>query len=159
MPNDEIGIARLCLERWRLSFCARSLCKTLALNVLIAPENYRARLWYTPRKWSSFAHHFRNGAKFSRIAAAAPAGQGELYWCDSSHLTFIRNKTFDWAKHGLLSPSQEMYSLCSNVEKVVQMNIEKLSSGRNIMQNLKDCVSAVLDLRTFKIGSLCDEHL
>ena len=52
-----------------------------------------------------------------------------------------------------------MYSLCSNVEKVVQMNIEKLSSGRNIMQNLKDCVCAVLDLRTFKIGSVCDEHL
>ena len=85
--------------------------------------------------------------------------QGELYECDSSHLTFIRNKTFDWAKHGLLSPSQEMYSLCSNVEKVVQMNIEKLSSGRNIMQNLKDCVCAVLDLRTFKIGSVSDEHL
>ncbi len=39
------------------------------------------------------------------------------------------------------------------------MNFEKLSSGRNIMQNLKDCVCAVLDLRTFKIGSVCDEHL
>ena len=31
--------------------------------------------------------------------------QGELYRCDSSHITYIQHKTYDWAKHGLLAPS------------------------------------------------------
>lgn len=84
--------------------------------------------------------------------------QGELYCSDSSHVSFIQFKTFDWAKHGLLAPSRELYSLCTNIEKAVQMNMEKLICGRNVMRNLKDCLAAVIDFDSFRLDSVCVEH-
>ena len=38
------------------------------------------------------------------------------------------------------------------------MNLEKLSSGRNIMQNLKDYISLTIDLSSYRIESVCEDH-
>src|SRR6218665_2578115 len=48
----------------------------------------------------------------------------ELRISRESRLAFLQNKMFDWAKHGLLASSCELYELTANFEKVLQMNIE-----------------------------------
>lgn len=84
--------------------------------------------------------------------------QGDLYSSDSSRFYFIQVKTYEWAKHGLLAPSAELYQLCVCFEKVVQMNIEKLSCGRNVKTNLKDCFAASVDQQSFCLDFACSEH-
>jgi hypothetical protein len=84
--------------------------------------------------------------------------QGELYGSDEARLDFIRFKTYDWAKHGLLAPSRQFYEFCASVEKIIQMNIEQVSSGRNVSQNLKECILATVDVSSYSVDSVCDEH-
>lgn len=82
----------------------------------------------------------------------------ELHNSREPRLAFIQNKMFDWAKHGLLAPSPELYELTANIEKVVQVNIESLISGRNVMFNLKECVLACVDVGSYHIKSVCEMH-
>ena len=90
--------------------------------------------------------------------SSSDRSQGDLYNCDSSRLYFIQAKTYEWAKHGLLAPSEELYQLCACFEKVVQMNLEKLICGRNVKSNLKDCFAASVDQHSFSLDFACDEH-
>lgn len=64
--------------------------------------------------------------------------QGDLYSGDNTRLHLIQLKTYERAKHGLLAPSDQLYKLCACFKRVVQMNIGKLRSGRNVMRNLKN---------------------
>jgi len=82
----------------------------------------------------------------------------ELSVSTEPRLAFIQNKTFDWAKHGLLAPSRELYEFTANIEKVVQMNIESLISGRKVMHNLRQCVLTCIDLASYHIDSVCESH-
>jgi len=96
-----------------------------------------------------------NNCRNAYVTSSARS-QGELYISGGSHLTFIGIKTYDWAKHGLLAPSVELHSLCTSIEKAVEMNLETLSIGRNVMRNLKDCMVATVDLNSYHID--CAEH-
>src|SRR6218665_543967 len=82
----------------------------------------------------------------------------ELRVSRESRLAFLQNKMFDWAKHGLLAPSLQLYELTANFEKVVQMNIESLISGRHVMHNLKQCILACVDVGSYHLDSVCEEH-
>ena len=65
-----------------------------------------------------------------------------------------------WAKHGLLAPFEQLYEvyyeLCNNHEKVVDMNLEKLSKGRrNDKHKLKDCFAVSVDNSSYCLGLNC----
>ena len=141
MPDDDFGIVTDWSQTFKLSQTDDNIVSYLA--------------GYAMKKMSSRfdCNKCRDAYELSHNRS-----QGELYQCDNSRLYFIQCKTYNWAKHGLVTPSQELYSLCTNIEKVVQMNLEKLSSGRNIMQNLKDCISLTIDLSSYRIESVCDDH-
>lgn len=40
----------------------------------------------------------------------------------------------------------------------MQLNLEKLACGRNVMQNLKDCFSTSVDSSSFNIDFACLQH-
>ena len=75
-----------------------------------------------------------------------------------SHLAFIKVRKFDWASHGLEDSSNKLHELFTNIEKVVQMNMEKLICGQNVMQNLKECILASVDVCSYQTDSVCEEH-
>ena len=70
----------------------------------------------------------------------------------------IKCKTYDWVKHGLLMTSEQLLKFCTHFEKVAQINLEKLSYGRNMMQNLKDCVAECVDLNSLQLDFVCQEQ-
>jgi hypothetical protein len=75
------------------------------------------------------------------------------------HTCFVLTvKTYDWAKHGLLAPSQELFELCSGFEKIALSHLEKLSSGLDVTKNLKDAVDIGLNLSSYKLDFVCDNH-
>lgn len=76
-----------------------------------------------------------------------------------SHEVYGHFRNFNWAKHGLQKPSFSLYSLCSSVEKIVQMNIEAVVSGRySVAAKLLDIVLQAVDLQTFELESVCSAH-
>ena len=76
-----------------------------------------------------------------------------------SHEAFGHFKNFDWAKHGLQKPTLTLYSLCSAVEKVVQMNIESVVSGRyNVVARLMEVVTQAIDIHSYHVDSVCSSH-
>ena len=51
-----------------------------------------------------------------------------------------------------------MNCVCASFEKLVQMNLEKLSNGRKIKQHLIDCFVASVELNSYELDFACDDH-
>jgi len=75
-----------------------------------------------------------------------------------AHAQFVKLKTFDWAKHGLLVPSPVLFNLCCTLERVVSTSVEQLCYGSNVMRNLTECISTAVDVYSFDIDCACTEH-
>ena len=67
---------------------------------------------------------------------------------------------FDCAKHGLLQkPSYAMFSLCSSIEKVVQLNIEScVNAQHGVVHQLFDLVLSAVDVYSYSLPSVCGSH-
>ena len=72
---------------------------------------------------------------------------------------FVQLKTFAWAKHGLTIPSLSMFKLCESIERIVQMNIETLSTGKNVMSYVRECIYQGVDADSYELDSVCEDHM
>ena len=75
-----------------------------------------------------------------------------------AHAQFVKLKTYDWAKHGLVVPSPALFSLCCSLERVVSYSVEQLCCGSNIACSLKQCILTSVDLYSFDIDCACSEQ-
>lgn len=76
----------------------------------------------------------------------------------AAHALFVKLKTFDWAKHGLVVPSPALFNLCCTLERIVSFDIEQLCYGSNVMCNLKQCILTSVDVYSVDIDCACTEH-
>jgi len=77
---------------------------------------------------------------------------------NDAHAQFVKLKTYDWAKHGLLVPSPALFNLCCTFERIISFSIEQLCYSSKVAYNLKQCIFTSVDLYSFDIDCACQEH-
>jgi len=73
----------------------------------------------------------------------------------AAYAQFVKLKTYDWAKHGLLVPLPALFSLCCTLERIVSFSVEQLCCSSNVAQNLRQCIYTSVDLYSFDIDCAC----
>jgi hypothetical protein len=76
----------------------------------------------------------------------------------SKHASLLELRQFEWSKYGLASPSPQLFDLCCALERIVQVNIESIMAGPNVMGSLKDVIGCSVTVDSYPIDDCCSNH-
>jgi len=93
------------------------------------------------------------------FAVAREAMKSRLSSIDKSNVQLIELKAFSWAKWGLTVPPESIFQMCVAIEKIVQTNLESLSTGKHVMKYLWECVVQGIEVCNYDVTCACTDHV